>query len=76
MADDDGMPEVPPRGRFRINYAIERQDAGGDFIEIGFGASSTSSSVNSAVYDVQSQIQNREWETSDDMPDPSEVDHG
>lgn len=61
---------------YRITYAIERWDGNGrgDFAEIGFGSSSSAGSVDQAAHDVQAQIQNRQWETEDGMPDPSEVD--
>jgi hypothetical protein len=61
------MPE------YRITYSIERRDDGHDFTEIGFGSSTAASTIEDALYAVQSQIQNREWETTDGMPDPSEA---
>jgi hypothetical protein len=63
------MPE------FRIEYSIQ-QAANEDekFVEIGFGSSGSWSTVNSALYAVDSQVQNRQWETEPGMPDPDEVD--
>ena len=62
------MPE------FRITYTIERRDSAGAFTEIGFGSSAGDSTLDAALYHVQSDIQNRQWETSPGMPDPDEVD--
>lgn len=60
---------------YRIDYAITRRGPGDeDFKEIGFGSTVGAATVNAAVYDVESDIQNRLWETSGDMPDPSAVD--
>ncbi len=59
---------------FRIDYAItRRRDGEGDFTEIGFGSTPASSTVDGALYTVQSTVQNRQWETSGDMPDPDAV---
>lgn len=59
---------------FRITYSIERRQAGdADFTEIGFGSTSAGNTVDSALYFAQSDIQNRQWETSAGMPDPGEV---
>lgn len=60
---------------YRIEYTILRaDDDSDDFEEIGFGASGTWSDVDAALYAIQSDVQNRSWETEGDMPDPSEVD--
>jgi hypothetical protein len=62
---------------FRIDYTITRRRAGeADFTEIGFGSSGTWSDVDQAVHIVSSEVQSRSWETSSDMPDPGEADHG
>lgn len=53
---------------FEIRYTILRNE-----VEIGFGAA-TWSSVDGALYAVESDIQNRNWETEPGMPDPKEVD--
>lgn len=59
---------------YRIDYTLlRRRDGEDDFTEIGFGASSAAGSVDSAAYDVESQIENRLWETQGDMPDPDEA---
>lgn len=60
---------------YRIEYTILRaDDDSDDFEEIGFGSSGTWSDVDAALYAIQSDVQNRSWETEGDMPDPSEVD--
>ncbi|MEU1761200.1 hypothetical protein [Micromonospora sp. NPDC005652] len=60
---------------YRINYTIEHRKPGKDeFAEIGFGSSGAWGDVNAAVYEVESQVQNRQWETEPGQPDPSEVD--
>jgi hypothetical protein len=59
---------------FRITYTIERRDSNGDWAEIGFGSSAGDATLDAALYHVQSDIQNRQWETSGDMPEPEEVD--
>lgn len=60
---------------FRIDYTIHRRRSGeNDFVEIGFGSTPAEGSVDAALYFAESAIQNREWETSGDMPDPSEAD--
>jgi hypothetical protein len=60
---------------FRITYSIERRQTGekGDFVEIGFGSTGAHSTVDAALYQAQTDIQNRQWETSDGMPEPDEV---
>ena len=60
---------------FRIDYQIGYRGPGDDdFREIGFGSTCGAATVNAALYDVESDIQHRMWETSGDMPDPSAVD--
>jgi hypothetical protein len=60
---------------FRIDYQIAYQGPDDeDFHEIGFGSTCGAATVNAALYDVESDIQNRMWETRGDMPDPSAVD--
>lgn len=59
---------------YRINYVIERRQAGaGDFAEVGFGSSGDSDDIESALYAVQSDIQNQQWEISPGMPDPADA---
>lgn len=58
---------------YRIEYTIQRR-TDGDFEDIGFGSSGAWNGVDAALYAAQSSIQNRAWETEDDMPDPAEVD--
>ena len=60
---------------YRLNYVIERRQPGeDDFAEIGFGSSGVWNDVDAALYSAESDIQNRQWETTDGMPDPDEVD--
>lgn len=59
---------------YRIEFSVQRRrDGEGDFSEIGFGSSGAWSGVDPALYAVQSQVQNRQWETESGMPDPREV---
>ena len=59
---------------FRIEYTIQRMDEGDeDFVDIGFGSSGGWSTINAASYAVESDIQNRSWETEPHMPDPEDA---
>jgi hypothetical protein len=59
---------------YRIDYSIQRREDGDDdFTEVGFGSTCAVSTVNGAVYEVESSVQNRMWETSPEMPDPSSL---
>lgn len=59
---------------YRIEFAIQRRREGeDDFAEIGFGSSGTWSSPEQAAHILQSAVQNREWETTDGMPEPSDA---
>lgn len=61
-------------GAYRIEFSIKRrQDGEDDFTEVGFGSSFDAELIDSALYDVQSIVQNRQWETSGDMPDPDSL---
>lgn len=59
---------------YRIEYSIQRGPDGGDYDEIGFGTSFSHATIGAALYDVQSFIQNRQWETTEGMPEPEEMD--
>jgi hypothetical protein len=62
-------------GEYRIDYSIKYQGPDDDdFREIGFGSSGGSATPDAAAYVVESDIANRQWETTGDMPDPSAVD--
>jgi hypothetical protein len=62
-------------GEYRIDYTISYQGPDDEeFREIGFGSSGEAVTVNAASYAVESDIQNRQWETSAGMPDPRAVD--
>ena len=57
---------------YRIEFSIQRREDGADdFEEIGFGSSGTWDDPDAAVHAVQSAVQNREWETSADTPEPN-----
>ena len=59
---------------YRITYTIERrQDSAADFVEIGFGSTAGEGSIDAALYHVQSDIQNRQWETEPGMPTPADA---
>lgn len=59
---------------YRMDFSIQRAgDEGGDYEEIGFGASFSRETIDAALYDVDSIIQNDMWETSGDMPEPKDV---
>ncbi len=59
---------------FRIEFSItRRRDGEADFAEVGFGSSGAWQDVAGALYDVQSIVENRQWETSPGMPDPDEL---
>ena len=63
------MPE------YRIEFSIQRQNpTDDDYAEIGFGSSGVCADVDQAAHTVQSLVQNREWETERDMPDPETID--
>lgn len=60
--------------QFRIEYTIQRRRGdSANFRDVGFGSSGSNSSIDDALYAVQSEIQNRQWETSAGMPDPAEL---
>ena len=60
---------------YRIEYTIVVSDDEWESQrEIGFGSSGGWRDVDSAVYAVSSEVQNRLWETEGDMPEPEEVD--
>jgi hypothetical protein len=65
---------MPDNDEFRITYSIERRQPGeNDFTEIGFSSTGASGTVDGALYQAQSDIQNRLWETHEGMPDPGDV---
>lgn len=60
---------------YRIEYTIVASDDEWESQrEIGFGSSGGWHDVDSAVYAIGSDVQNRSWETEGDMPDPEDVD--
>lgn len=59
---------------YRIEYTIHRrQPSEDDFTDIGFGSSGAWSDVDQAVHMLASDVRNRQWETSEGMPDPSDI---
>lgn len=54
---------------YEITYSIKRNGT-----EIGFGTSGESCDVDEALHNIDSDIQNRQWEIEPGMPDPEEVD--
>lgn len=59
---------------YRIDFTItRRQDGDEDFTEIGFGSSGAWERIDAASYAMESDIQNRIWETSEGMPDPDSL---
>jgi hypothetical protein len=58
---------------YRIEYTIQAADGDDDWVDVGFGSSGKWDDVGSALYDIQSAIQNRQWETEPGMPDPKEL---
>lgn len=58
---------------YRIEYSIQRSVTGGEFEEVGFGSSSAWNSIDAALHDMSSAIQNREWETMNSQPDPEDA---
>jgi len=62
--------------QYRIEYTIIRSETGlqeDDGVEIGFG-SAQSDAIGGALHDIDSDIQNRMWETEPGMPNPETVD--
>ena len=60
-----------------MDVAAVRYDRAGDAhydVASAFIKSMRGSDVDAALYAIQSDVQNRSWETEGDMPDPSEVD--
>lgn len=59
---------------YRIEFSIQRREGDSDdFVEIGFGSSNAWRDLNQASFEVDAAVQNRDWETSDDMPEPRSV---
>ena len=57
---------------YRIEFSIQRRDEGDeDFVEVGFGSSGARSDVDQAAFEVNSAIQNGDWETSGAAPEPN-----
>lgn len=60
---------------YQIDFTITRRtDKDDDFVEIGFGSSGAWENIDAASYAMESDIQNRLWETSKGMPSPGSVD--
>lgn len=66
------MPAEPTD--FRITFSIQRQrPQDDDFAEVGFGSSGCWDDVDSALHDLTSIVQRREWETEPGQPAPEEL---
>lgn len=59
---------------YRIEFTIERNTGDEDWAEIGFGSSGAWEHLDAALYAMQSDIQNRQWETESGMPAPDTID--
>jgi hypothetical protein len=67
---------MPKGAEYRVDFTITRRLPGeDDFTEIGFGSSGAWDSLDDANHTSESFISSREWETTADMPDPTEVDY-
>lgn len=61
--------------QYRIEYQLQRRIEGeADYTEIGFGSSGGWGDIDAAAYAIESDIQNRSWETEPGHPEPKEVD--
>ena len=59
---------------YEIEYTLRRYAGGSEEPEeIGFGASGRCADIDDALYAIQSDIQNYQWETEPGMPDPDEI---
>lgn len=59
---------------YRIEYTITRRRPGNDdFTEIGFGSTHADDDIEVALYEVQSDVQNFQWETAPGHPYPDEI---
>jgi hypothetical protein len=59
---------------YRIEFTIQRdEDGDGAYSDIGFGSSGGNGNIGAALYEVESIIDNRQWETTPGMPDPDAI---
>lgn len=61
---------------YRIEYTIQRNEGdqqADNWVEVGFGSSGTWDDIPAALYAVESDVQNRQWEREDGMPEQDEV---
>ena len=59
---------------YRIDYTITRRKPGDeDFEEVGFGSSGAWENIAAASYAMESDIENRQWETKPGQPDPDSL---
>lgn len=54
--------------KFRITYSVQEIDEDGEPIEIGFGSSNDEESIDDALFNIHSTIQNEAWETPTEKP--------
>jgi hypothetical protein len=60
---------------YQIDYVVRRRrPCDPDFVEIGFGTSAGWSNIAGASYAIETDIERRQWETTDGMPDPISID--
>lgn len=73
--DQPGEPAELGTPNYRINYTIEKREneESENFEEVGFGSSGDSYSIEDALGWIIADIQNRDWETIGDMPEPEEA---
>jgi hypothetical protein len=68
------LVDEPDQTEYRINYTITRRQPGAeDVTEIGFGSSTGDRDIDGALYEVQSDVQNFQWETEPGQPDPEQI---
>jgi hypothetical protein len=59
---------------YRVEFSITRRlDDEDDFTEVGFGTSGAWESIEAAEYAAGSYIANRQWETTEGMPEPEDA---
>ncbi|HEX3778404.1 MAG TPA: hypothetical protein VHX38_01970 [Pseudonocardiaceae bacterium] len=67
------MSATTETAEYRIEFTIQRNTGNEDWQDVGFGSSGAWNDIDSALYQVDTSIQRREWETEPGMPEPSEL---
>ena len=71
---EDAAPAEKDAAEYRIEFSIQRRQAGeDDFTEIGFGSSGAWRDLDACTHSLDSGVSNGEWETEGDMPNPADV---